>query len=120
MNVKNDGSLLIFDGDIQEMQKISPEVEFEGVKTSVTPDRLVKIEDLPKVVNGVDLDSVVRKLGFKVTVFDGDKIYHGSKNGLKLFFVSNVFNGVDKFLILSFGEFQPGRFICKFEGVLEA
>ncbi|MBU2873130.1 hypothetical protein [Marinobacter salexigens] len=120
MNIENDGACLVFDGDIEEMQKITPEVEVDGVKVDVTPSALNRVEDLEKFRCDISIDQIAHNLGFKVTVFDGRKIYHGSKQGLKLFFIAKSLSGIEKILMFSFGEFQPRRFICIFEGVLEA
>ena len=54
---------------------------------------------------------------FKITTFDGEKIYHGRKSGLKLYGTKSPDS--EDLLIFSLGEYQPGRIQIYFEGYLQ-
>lgn len=109
---------LVYDGDISGMTPDAIEVEYDGFKVKVDSERLVSIGELDASNSGLEIDKIIINAGFRITNFGSKNIYHGSKQGLKLFYILENIDEKAIYFIFSFGEFQPGRFICIFEGVL--
>lgn len=64
---------------------------------------------------------IAQDLGFHATQFDGTTIYHGSQQGLQLFFVESTLDPNQRYIcIFSFGESQASRFQLIQEAVYQA
>jgi len=101
------------------MQKAPPEVEVGGVAYKIRPFELKSIQELAKEATNKTPEDISAALGLRVVAFDETNIYHGSKLGLKLHYKIVGEQAGKRVLVFSFGEFQPGRFLCKFESVLD-
>jgi hypothetical protein len=104
----------VFDGEAENIPSFNFDLTINQVVESINLNNLKPIEEIIKYKNSISPDDISNDLSLKVTNFDGMKIYHGSKKGLKLFFWTSELT--NKILLFSFGEYQPGRFICNFEG----
>ncbi|MEQ6885518.1 hypothetical protein [Salicola sp. Rm-C-2C1-2] len=105
----------IFDGQYEEMERKPPEIEVDGVEVTVRPGELKSIENIQQGTTTYRPEDVSAMLGLKVGSFDGVNIYKGSKPGLELHYQCVG----DRILVFSFGEFQPDRFVCRLEAVLD-
>lgn len=105
----------IFDGDIEEMSRLSPSVNIEGRRVVVDLNDLERIEKVPG--GSVAADYIANSLKFGVSDFMGKRIYNGRNKGLRLYYVPIDSERIQEYLVLSFGEFQPGRFLCIEEGM---
>ena len=104
----------VFDGQYEEMKRNPPKVEVDGNIVSLEPEDLEGLGEIQKEIASLTPENVSQALGFKVDNFDGLNLYRGSKPGLDLHYRISG----DQVLILSFGEFQAERFICKLEAVI--
>lgn len=107
---------IIFDGDIEELNRLSSYVNVEGRRVVVDLNKLVRVGE---VLGGSGAaDYIANSLNFDVSDFMGKRIYNGRKKGLGLYCIPIDSERVQEYMILSFGEFQPGRFLCIEEGIL--
>ncbi len=100
----------IYDGELSEKDISFSPISFKNTEYIISePSTIEKISNASP-------DEIANILNLKVVDFDGIKIYHGSKKGLKLCYqdLNDNFSA-----IFSFGEYQPNRFICIFEGIIE-
>ena len=107
----------VFDGEAENIPGFNFDLTTNKIVESINLNELKPIEEIIKYKNSISPDYISNNSSLKVTDFDGMKIYHGSKKGLKLFFSTTKSD--NKILLFSFGEYQPGRFICTFEGYYE-
>ncbi|PCM44844.1 hypothetical protein [Marinobacter sp. ANT_B65] len=105
----------IFEGDIEKMNRLSTFVNIEGRIVVVDLNNLERIEKVPG--GSVAADYIANSLKFGVSDFMGKRIYSGRKKGLRLYCVPIDSERIQEYLVLSFGEFQPGRFLCIEEGI---
>lgn len=108
----------VFDGNQEECQLATIDVEIDSHVHKIRLSSLIKISESLILDNRIRPDDISTLLGLKITSFDKIKIYHGSKRGLKLFYYPVNNNGVTYMVIFSFGEFQPGRILSYFEAVV--
>lgn len=101
----------IFDGCITEQSIIFESININQNKYEITSDEIFPISEMPH--NEADLIS--KLFDFPILEFDNEKIYKGSKDGLNLY-KKEIEEG--KLAIFSFGEYQPNRFICIYEGLV--
>lgn len=109
---KNNSSMLVFDGTIEDMKNQLPSFNMDGHKYFINPENIISAVDAINDEEIKGVDNIANALGFDVSDLGFAKVYHGCRKGLKLAF----YKCNEKILILSFGEFQSGRFICYFEG----
>ena len=109
---------LIFEGSSDSFDGVKKDVSFDRFTFKVIPQKLTSLAQLPNNFKELDPDEISYALDLKVTNFDGIKIYNGSKQGLKLYYQSEKRDEKVFILIFSFGELQPGRFMCLFEAAL--
>ena len=113
MNILTGIEKTIFDGSSEDIANSIKKVEFDAYEFQVVLKNLKPIDRLPEFNKNVSPDDISASLGFKVTNFDGMRIYNGSRRGLKLYFEVTKKYDEETILIFSFGEFQSGRFICQ-------
>jgi len=118
MNILSGIQKKIFDGSSEDIASAIKKVSFDTHEFQIALRNLKSISQLPQHKKNLRPDDISSSLGFKVTNFDGMKIYNGSKRGLKLYFDVVKDDEADIILIFSFGEFQPGRIICQFEAAI--
>lgn len=114
MNILSKDTQIIFDGSSDGLSTES-EVVVNSDRYKIKPKDIISINKLHQkfsYLNPVDLSDT---LGFKVTDFDGIKIFNGYKSGLKLHYYPVLQGAKNIILIFSFGESQSGRFVCRFE-----
>lgn len=115
MNILYRKKETIFDGNSDDLSSSVRELNFDAYKFQVVFNKLKPICDIQQHYKNIFPDDVSSSLGFKTTSFDGMRIYNGGKRGLKLYYDVAKGDSKDVILVFSFGEFQPGRFICQFE-----
>lgn len=115
MNILHKREKIIFDGDSDNLANAIEEVSFDTYTYQVSLKKLKPLEQLSQHYKNISPDDISSSLGLKVTIFDGMKIYNGSKRGLKLYYKTVTEGEKSIILVFSFGELQPGRFICQFE-----
>lgn len=79
---------------------------------------LLEFQDLKKIISHNDSLTIQSTLNFDVVDFDGEKIYHGRKKGLRLYGTFSETEMHRYVFIFSGGEFQPSRFQFFLEGYL--
>lgn len=110
----------IFDGNEESLINSVEELNFSNENYLIKPKNLKPIYELVQYIKGINFDEIANALGLSITNFDGMKTYHGSKRGLKLYCDIIGDGNTRRVLIFSFGEIQPGRFVCLFEAVFDA
>lgn len=109
----------IFDGGQDKLSNTVEKLEFFNKKYLIKPKDLKPIRELDQSVINIKPDDISSELGLKIVDFDGMKIHQGSKRGLKLYYEIIDDGNFNAILVFSFGETQPGRFICIFEAAID-
>ncbi|KUM53771.1 hypothetical protein [Rheinheimera sp. EpRS3] len=104
--------ITVFDGDVAQ-QKAPMTFSVKGQPVRLAISDLISLNKLAHI--GCNLpfnaDDLSLALSLPVTNLGAVKIHKGSKQGLKLYF--SIID--DLLYVFSFGEYQPGRFLCIFE-----
>lgn len=107
-----------YDGDSIGANDVDMIFNANHVSVQVSFLDLMDFSKLEEFISHEESLGIQSELNFGVLDFDGDKIFHGRKKGLKLYgYVSKQKNEKCIF-IFSCGEFQPGRFQIFLEGYL--
>lgn len=106
------GPVNVFDGDVAK-QKSPLTFSVKGHLLSLQLDELIPLHKLGVIDRNLPFsaDDVSLALSLPVTNLGSLKIHKGRKQGLKLYF--SIMS--DILYVFSFGEYQPGRFLCIFE-----
>ncbi|MFP6845136.1 MAG: hypothetical protein VB958_08000 [Thalassolituus sp.] len=104
----------IYDGGSDKLSNQILDFNINNELFSISLKEIKPLEEINTYCYSITPGKVSNDLSLKITNFDGMEIYHGSKKGLKLYF--HYSEDRNLILIFSFGEFQPGRFICQYEG----
>lgn len=93
-------------------------VEVDGRPFGIDLVSLKPLSEIRDHAPGVDPDDIAAVLGYSVTSFDGDPIYHGRVDGSELYY-DVVDSGAEvTMLVVSFGEVQPGRYAAVTEALV--
>ena len=106
------GPVTVFDGDVAQ-QKAPLIINVKGQSVSLAISDLISLNKLADVGRNLpfNADDLSLALSLPVTNLGAVKIHKGSKQGLKLYF--SIMD--DLLYVFSFGEYQPGRYLCIFE-----
>ncbi|SER42997.1 hypothetical protein [Natrinema salaciae] len=93
-------------------------VEVGGGPCRVDLASLKPLTEIRDHAPDINPDEIAAVLGYSVTSFDGDPIYHGRMDGLELSY--EVVDAEDEvtMLVVSFGEVQPGRYAAATEALV--
>ncbi|MFL0797998.1 MAG: hypothetical protein K6L73_10980 [Cellvibrionaceae bacterium] len=109
--------ICLFDGLFLNLSEMDFDVRITGVQ--IADFRFSDLRCISKIresICGVEPEEISMGLGFKVKEYAEIKIYYGSKQGLKLHFVEKDIGPEKIILLISFGEFQPSRYVCQLNG----
>ncbi|WKE65752.1 hypothetical protein PVT67_00405 [Gallaecimonas kandeliae] len=109
----------VFDGTDTELMSSGITVSLELYDYKVGLKDIVPINNIASVSSELDADEISSCLGLKKTSLGEVLIYHGSMQGLKLTYCLLSGKTKNKLAVMSYGEYQPGRFICILEGVID-
>ena len=110
------GPVKVFDGDVAQ-QKTPVVFNIKGQSVSFVFSDLMSLTELSNIGGNLSFnaDDISFALSLPVAKLGSIKIHKGSKQGLKLYFCI-----LDDLLhVFSFGEYQPGRFVCIYEGTVK-
>lgn len=117
MNLQNTiNSDYIFSGEPELASSASIFISINGDFELIKLREIQPAMDISKEFPQINPEDVANALKLQVTDFDGIKIYNGRKKGLKLGYIK--LNDISKFstAIVSYGEYQPGRYMCYLDG----
>lgn len=107
-----------YDGDSTGANNVDMIFNTDHVSVQVSFLDLIEFSKLEAIISHEESLSIRSELNFGVIDFDGDKIFHGRKKGLKLYGYVSMEKNEKYIFIFSCGEFQPGRFQIFLEGYL--
>ncbi|RZH67820.1 hypothetical protein [Natrinema altunense] len=112
--VRRDGEVVTFES--QDGAVLS--IEVDGRPYRIAFPNLKPLTEIRDHAPDINPDEIAAVLGYSVTSFDGDPIYHGRMDGSELSY--EVVDAEDKvtMLVASFGEVQPGRYAAATEALV--